>query len=188
MDTGGKFSTSINNTSEKGGKTCHWCRWYWWSTLTCEDLREFSKKIETVFWDILGLVGNWFMKKTSSKKSRDTVPLNMGSALCNWLASTTIIEETPRRLRRLENRVVTKGRSTVTPPTPTAFLRQASRQISVNDVGNGFPLPLWLLHYTLQNAHYSGLKSYTVHFYLYIYCSLQTRPFSATYLLARHSL
>ncbi len=70
VDTGGKFATGINNTSETGGKICHRCRWYRWSTLSCEYLREFSKK-----WYTQGLGGNWFMKKTRSKKSRDTVPL-----------------------------------------------------------------------------------------------------------------
>ncbi len=43
VDTGGKFATGINNTSETGGKICHRCRWYRWSTLSCEYLREFSK-------------------------------------------------------------------------------------------------------------------------------------------------
>ncbi len=58
VDTGGKFATGLNNTSKIGGKICrrcHWyrwqichrCRWYRWSTLSCEYLREFSKKFET---------------------------------------------------------------------------------------------------------------------------------------------
>ncbi len=46
--------------------------------LTCEYLREFSKKFETVKNGILWGWGlNWFMKKTRSKKSRDTVPLKL---------------------------------------------------------------------------------------------------------------
>ncbi len=53
---------------------CHWCRWHRWQTLSCEYLREFLKKIETV---LMGLGGNWFLKRTRSKKSRDTVPLNV---------------------------------------------------------------------------------------------------------------
>ncbi len=55
---------------------CHRCRWHRWQTLGCEYLREFSKKFETalmVYNQRLG--GNWFKKKTRSKKSRDTVPL-----------------------------------------------------------------------------------------------------------------
>ncbi len=58
VDTSGKFATGINNTSETSGKICrrcrwyqwkicHRCRWYRWSTLSCEYLREFSKKFET---------------------------------------------------------------------------------------------------------------------------------------------
>ncbi len=30
VDTGGKFATGINNTSETGGKICRRCRWYRW--------------------------------------------------------------------------------------------------------------------------------------------------------------
>ncbi len=56
-DTCGKFATSINNNSGIGIKICrrcrwhlfqicHRCRWYQWCTLTCEYLREFSKKNE----------------------------------------------------------------------------------------------------------------------------------------------
>jgi hypothetical protein len=46
--------------------------------LTCEYIREFSKKSKKngpngILW---GLGGNRFMKKTRSEKSRDTVPLN----------------------------------------------------------------------------------------------------------------
>ncbi len=47
VDIGGKFATGINNTSETGGKICRRCRWNRWSTLSCEYLREFSKKCET---------------------------------------------------------------------------------------------------------------------------------------------
>ncbi len=36
VDTGGKFATGINNTSETGGKICRRCPWYRWCTLTCE--------------------------------------------------------------------------------------------------------------------------------------------------------
>ncbi len=70
IDTGGKFSTSINKTSENGGKICHrcpwyqwqicrryqryrwqfcrWCCWYWWCTLTCKYLSKFSTKFKMV--------------------------------------------------------------------------------------------------------------------------------------------
>jgi hypothetical protein len=43
--------------------------------LTCEYLREFSKKIELTIMLFSGTWGRWFMKKPESKKSRDTVPL-----------------------------------------------------------------------------------------------------------------
>ncbi len=56
---------------------CHWCRWHRWQTLSCEYLREFSKKFETVLKEYSGAGGNWFMKRTRSKKSRDTVPLRL---------------------------------------------------------------------------------------------------------------
>ncbi len=54
---------------------CHRCRWHWWQTLSCEYLREFSKKFETVLKEYSGAGGNWFLKRSGSKKSRDTVPL-----------------------------------------------------------------------------------------------------------------
>ncbi len=46
-------------------------------------LREFSKKFETALMVYTGLGGNWFMKKTLSRKSRGTVPLN--SFLLWWV-------------------------------------------------------------------------------------------------------
>jgi hypothetical protein len=54
IDTGGKFAAGVVDT---GGAPL---------------LRKNLKRSE---WDTLGLGGNWFMKKTRSKKSRDTVPL-----------------------------------------------------------------------------------------------------------------
>ncbi len=53
----------------------HRCRSYRWCILTCKYLREFLEKFETVLMDTRGLGGKSFMKKTISKKSRDTVPL-----------------------------------------------------------------------------------------------------------------
>ncbi len=47
-------------------------RWY---TSTCDCLREFSNKFEMTL--ILGVWGRWFMKKTWSIKSRDTVHLTV---------------------------------------------------------------------------------------------------------------
>ncbi len=45
------FATSINNTSETGGKIRNWCRWYRWCTLTCD--REISKNYETVLMKVI---------------------------------------------------------------------------------------------------------------------------------------
>ncbi len=44
---------------------CHRCRWYQWCTLTCEYLREFSKKFKTV---LLG--DSWAGKKLSHEKNQ----------------------------------------------------------------------------------------------------------------------
>jgi hypothetical protein len=44
--------------------------------LSCEYLREFSKKFETVLTGYSGVGGKLIHKTTRSKKSRDTVPLN----------------------------------------------------------------------------------------------------------------
>ncbi len=55
---------------------CHRCRWHRWKNFSREYLREFSKKFETVLMEYSGAGGNWFMKRTRSKKSRDTVPLS----------------------------------------------------------------------------------------------------------------
>ncbi len=44
--------------------------------LTCEYLREFSKKFETVLMGYSGARGKLIHKKNRSKKSRDTVPLS----------------------------------------------------------------------------------------------------------------
>ncbi len=56
---------------------------------------NFRKKFETVLMEYSGAGGNWFMKRTRSKKSRDTVPLNIqlqdclltntGTNLCNFM-------------------------------------------------------------------------------------------------------
>ncbi len=48
VDTGAKFATGVNHTRGTGGKICHRCCWHLWCTLTCEYLREFSKKFEMI--------------------------------------------------------------------------------------------------------------------------------------------
>ncbi len=60
-DTGRKIATGVVDT---GGAP--------WLANISANLRKNSKRSK---WNTLGLGGNWFMKKTRSKKSRDTVPL-----------------------------------------------------------------------------------------------------------------
>ncbi len=58
---------------------CHRCRWHRWQTLSCEYLREFLKKFETVLMEYSGAGGKLILKRTRSKKSHDTVPLSRWS-------------------------------------------------------------------------------------------------------------
>ncbi len=103
VDTGGKFATGINNTSEIGGKICrrpHWyrqqfcrrcrwhrwqichrCRWYRWCTLTCDYLREFSKKFETVLMQYSGAGGKLIHQKNQKQKISWHCPFNMWISL-----------------------------------------------------------------------------------------------------------
>ncbi len=62
-DTGGKFATGVIDT---GGAP--------WLTNISANFRKNSKRFK---WNTLGLGGNCYMKKTRSKKSRDTVPLKV---------------------------------------------------------------------------------------------------------------
>jgi hypothetical protein len=64
--TGGKFATGVGDT---GGAP-------WFANISV----NFRKNLKRSLWDTLGLGGNWFMKKTRSKKSRDTVPLRSESS------------------------------------------------------------------------------------------------------------
>ncbi len=59
---GEKFVTGVADT---GGAP--------WLANISANFRKNSKRSK---WNTLGLGGNWIMKKTRSKKSRDTVPLN----------------------------------------------------------------------------------------------------------------
>ncbi len=60
-DTGGKFVTGVVYTSGAP----------WLANISA----NFWKNSKRSKWKYLELGGNWFMKKTRSKKSRDTVPL-----------------------------------------------------------------------------------------------------------------
>jgi hypothetical protein len=62
VDTGGKFATGINNTCETGDKICRRC------TLTCEYLREFSKKFETILMGYSEAGGKLIHEKNQKQK------------------------------------------------------------------------------------------------------------------------
>ncbi len=47
---------------------CHRCRWYRWQTLSCEYLREFSKKFETVLMEYSGAGGKPIHEKIQKQK------------------------------------------------------------------------------------------------------------------------
>ncbi len=47
---------------------CHRCRWYRWSTLSCEYLREFSKKFETALMVYSGAWGKLIHGKNQKQK------------------------------------------------------------------------------------------------------------------------
>ncbi len=47
---------------------CHRCRWHRWQTFSCEYLREFSKKFETVLMEYSGAGGKLIRKKNQKQK------------------------------------------------------------------------------------------------------------------------
>ncbi len=47
---------------------CHRCRWYRWCTLTCDYLREFSKKFETILLQYSGAGGKLIHQKNQKQK------------------------------------------------------------------------------------------------------------------------
>ncbi len=81
---------------------CHLCQRHLWCTLSCDYLREFSKKFETALWDTEGLGGNWFMKKNLMSKischcpfkqlfTNTAIPIIMVTHLrvCLWVSLCT---------------------------------------------------------------------------------------------------
>ncbi len=79
VDTGGKFAAAVVDTGgnfaagvDTGGAP-------WLANISS----NFRKKLKRSLRDTLGLGGNWFMKKTRSKKFRDTVPLKVDFELCS---------------------------------------------------------------------------------------------------------
>ncbi len=47
---------------------CHRCRWHRWQTLSCEYLRQFSKKFETVLLEYSGAGGKLIHEKNQKQK------------------------------------------------------------------------------------------------------------------------
>ncbi len=47
---------------------CHWCQWCRWCTLSCEYLREFSKKFETALLVYSGAWGKLIHEKKQKSK------------------------------------------------------------------------------------------------------------------------
>ncbi len=111
-----KFATGVNNTRGTGGKICCRCCWYWWQifhrccwhrccTLTCEYLREFSKKFKMILMLLSGAWRKVIHEKNLKQKSRDTVPLNQWICFCTFLKlSIKDIDHWEKRL--VESRIV----------------------------------------------------------------------------------
>jgi hypothetical protein len=58
---------------------CHWCQWHRWQTLSCEYLREFSKKFETILMEYSGARGKLIHEKNQKQKISWHCPFK----LCN---------------------------------------------------------------------------------------------------------
>ncbi len=60
-----QIATGINNT---GGKFFHRCRWHRWQTLSCEYLREISKKFDTILMVKSEAWGKLIQEKNQKQK------------------------------------------------------------------------------------------------------------------------
>ncbi len=56
---------------------CQRCRWHRWQTLSCEYLREFSKKFETVLTEYSGAGGKLIHEKNQKQKISWHCPFNV---------------------------------------------------------------------------------------------------------------
>jgi hypothetical protein len=64
--------------------------------LTCEYLREFSKKFETVLTGYSGAGAKLIHEKTRSRKSRNTVPLNISFYTVCWNKRILLLIDTKK--------------------------------------------------------------------------------------------
>jgi hypothetical protein len=71
-----KVNHRCHNTTETGGKICRRCRWYRWSTFSCEYLREISKKFETALIVFSGAWGKLIHEKKQKQKISWHCPFN----------------------------------------------------------------------------------------------------------------
>ncbi len=66
---------------------CHRCRWHRWCTLTCEYLREFSKKFEMILMLISGAWGKVIHEKNLKQKISWHCPFKNEWECWRWLFS-----------------------------------------------------------------------------------------------------
>ncbi len=64
---------------------CHWCRWHRWCTLTCEYLREFSKKFEMTLLLFSGAWGKVIHEKNLKQKISSHCPFKAEWKQWNYL-------------------------------------------------------------------------------------------------------
>ncbi len=81
----------VSTTLAKLVANCHQCRWYRRCTLTCEYLREFSKKFETV---LMGYSGSG-EKMTHEKNQKQKISL-----LCPFMSPHLTLVSTRPRIER----------------------------------------------------------------------------------------
>ncbi len=67
----------VSTTLAKLGANCHRCRWYWWCTLTCKYLCEFSKKFEMFLMEYSGDWGKLIHEKNQKQKIPWHCPFNI---------------------------------------------------------------------------------------------------------------
>ncbi len=74
-----KFASGVVDTKFAAGvlaAICHWCYWHRWCTLTCEYLRQFSKKFEMILMLLSGALGKVIHEKNLKQKISWHCPCN----------------------------------------------------------------------------------------------------------------